>query len=564
MKMKKSPFVFVLLIFLCSFYFFRNKPQPVEVIESSSLASLGNYCLAVRGNGELEPAHWGAASRVIEQWGLPSAMAGGSSASITMFLLNAVAQNPFVNDSNVEPAERNRRAALLIKSFMGFFLELKNTKFSRDFFKLYGTFNKIRAQEMTNSMGAAAAVRNYSEVLTVLNRGTQEGVFSLFSTEPLLRALKNREDKKSQFYIQQLKESVELFGKFDANKDPNLFFRPGIVDFEKASSSFGRWASFYALPEREENTLRAWKDFVTECSSGSENKTWVGLVREKPQCASLYHKVFQTYFDHEPKGHFEEKEIGHPIAVYPSTAVLIGSAARQTEKAFQDYLEKLDPQFGNQFHIQNPEEVVFGYWGAPEKLREIKSLLDTSDEKSRRFYPLGKASWKKVLSLSPAEPGLSALLPFQAGKEKLISAGGWSDLHPINVLKASGCEKVVYLTRQGGESLFAQGVANRLMNLQRDVSLLNTTLNDSGDVNVLPNDGWSKLFNLANPKSSVNTAFSQATAIACTNWNAFDVKTNLAELVEDAYTSAYWINPKAGEVNLTPVLKEKKPGCQPF
>lgn len=568
MKFKKNPLFFALLFAVALGFFIHSQTEKAisnktEFVTEASSTALGKYCMAIRGNGELEPAHWGAAARVIEQWGLPSAMAGGSSGSISMFLLNAVAQNPFVQDSQIDELERNRRASLIVKSFSGFFTELKRTRFTKDFFKLYGELDKAKAEEMTKRMWLSFGVRNYPEIISLVRKGVEQGIFSVVSTEPILRALRNRDEKKSKFYLHQLRESIELFGKFDAMKDANLFFRPGLVNFENAASSFGRWASFYALPSREAVVMKSWKEFVESCSAGSDGKTWNEIMKEKPQCDGLFQAVFRNYFDHEPTERFEDRQIGSPIPVYPSTAVIVGESAKQVEKAFTDYAEKLDTEFGAQFKAKNPEEVLFGYWGEPQALKNIKSKLDINDEKSRRFYGLGLASWKTVLSLSPAEPGLASLLSFEAEGKKIISAGGWSDLHPVNVLKASGCDRVVFLTREGGESLFAQGVANRLMNLKRDKFKLNPSLNTLGDVDADPNDTWSKLFNLANPKSSVNTALSLATAVACTNWNSSDVKKDLDELVESAYRSPYWINPAAVDVNLKPILQEKKPGCQP-
>ena len=43
-----------------------------------------------------------------------------------------------------------------------------------------------------------------------------------------------------------------------------------------------------------------------------------------------------------------------------------------------------------------------------------------------------------------------------------MSAGGWSDLAPTLVLKNMGCERVVYVTREGDESGFATKIAKNL------------------------------------------------------------------------------------------------------
>ncbi|MGZ3745651.1 MAG: hypothetical protein ACXVBQ_17435, partial [Pseudobdellovibrionaceae bacterium] len=95
---------------------------PFFMSAAMSLAGSGayaNYCAAIRGNGELMPAHWGAMSSLVEDQGLPSAMAGGSSASITMFLLESLSQNPL--------AKTNSEKALLIKSFQGYLEALAQT-----------------------------------------------------------------------------------------------------------------------------------------------------------------------------------------------------------------------------------------------------------------------------------------------------------------------------------------------------------------------------------------------------------------------------------------------------
>lgn len=563
MKFKKYAVLGVLMAAIS--YLFISQNKKAGLYEASSVAE-EKYCMAFRGNGELEPAHWGAAARVIEQWGMPLAMAGGSSGSISMFVLNGLAQNPFLNEPQLDPAEKKLRASLMVKSFLGFFIELKKTRFSQDFFKLYGEFNKFKALSITEQMKLELLKNNYTQAIGLINQGVELGLLDLVSMQPLLDALKGKQSVRSQFYLQQLHESIELFGKFDANKDANLFFRPGLISFENASYSFGRWAGFYAVPTEDSQILSAWRNFLKECSAISLKKSWVGILKEKPQCGSLFHTIFEAYFRNEPRVHLEDQEVGSPIPAYPTTSVLVGRAAEQVKQGFIDYDRSLSPQFGQSFKIENSEEVRFGYWGDPAMLGRIESALDKSDEKSRRFLALGKTSWKTVLSLSPAEPGLSPLIPFKLGEKEVVSAGGWSDLHPINVLKASGCERVIFLTRQGGESPFGQGIANRLLNLQKDGTKFgDKTYNDFGDASANPKETWSLLFNLANPKSSINLALAQATAVACTNWNAFDVKKDLMELIEDAYRSPYWISPNAvGEVSLSPVLQEKRPGCQPL
>ncbi|MBC7465655.1 MAG: hypothetical protein H7256_06640 [Bdellovibrio sp.] len=568
--------VFCITTFLALNYL-TNKKSNLGSYSAASVATEPGYCLAIRGNGELEPAHWGGIAKTIEQFGLPTAMAGGSSASISMFWLNSVAQHPLIQTSNIDTLERNSRAALLVKSFLGFFQELKDTKFSQDFFNLYGQYRKSQAQDLTTEMQADLVKKNYPAVIRTLEQGMQLGLFSNDSLKPLILSLSNKSDKRSQFYLDELAESVRQFGKFDASTDANLFFRPPLVNFENASVSFGRFAAFYSARSSKSEIINNWANFFTKCTSDSEGASWAGLIKKNPNCGQIFHNIFQSYFQDEPKLSLENDMIGSPISVYPSTSVLIGDAALEAEKAFVDYDKQLDRQFGKTFKPTNPEEVLFGYWGSAAYLKKIELALDKSDEKSRRFFALGPATWKQVLSLSPAEPGLSPMKMFKANNQNIYSAGGWSDLHPAAILKAAGCQKIIYLTRRGGESLFAQGVANRLMSLNRDVVNLSskidsekkalTKLNDDGDAGADPNSVWSKLFNLANPNSSVNFSLRKADAILCTNWNVFDVKTDLIGLIEDSYNSQYWLSQSATSdtsFKLIVPLTEKVSGCQPL
>ena len=66
----------------------------IAVLAVTANASASDYCLAVRGNGELAPAHWGGFAKLVERMGFPKAMSGGSSASVSLFLFDSVSLNP--------------------------------------------------------------------------------------------------------------------------------------------------------------------------------------------------------------------------------------------------------------------------------------------------------------------------------------------------------------------------------------------------------------------------------------------------------------------------------------
>jgi hypothetical protein len=42
------------------------------IFTSHTTFAQGDYCIALRGNGEAAPAHWGAIAQLVEKLGLPS------------------------------------------------------------------------------------------------------------------------------------------------------------------------------------------------------------------------------------------------------------------------------------------------------------------------------------------------------------------------------------------------------------------------------------------------------------------------------------------------------------
>lgn len=558
-------------LFAGLFYYYQSHTQPsAHSIPDRFPAQESGYCIALRGNGELEPAHWGALARTIEQLGLPEAMAGGSSATVSMFFTEAVASHPLV--ANQPDEVQKERASLLLKSFLGFFTELQKTKSWQDVKALYGTFEKAQNLSTLQKIGLLIQKGQTQAAIQTIQKAVELGIMDLQTAQPLLSSIGSANLKKAYFYWQQLMETVQVFGKFDAAGDDNLFFRTGLLSFEKAAQTFGKVAAFYSVNDQNKKQIQTWQTFFDTCGPKSKDLTWTEIIQRNPTCESLFHSLFANHYDKSTSAVSPENwKIGREIHMYPTTTVLTGAAAQDFKEALKQYHQNMNSKFGKNFRVKNQEEVRFGYWGHPENLQKIAQSLDTTDEKSRRFLPLGLATWKEVISLSPAEPGLSPLKEFSSQGQSYVSAGGWSDLHPTLVLKAAGCDHVVYLTRQGGESLFAQGVAKRLLNLERDWALLASgdakvkRLNDEGD-RIDLTSLWSRLYNLGNPSSSVNRSLAKASAILCTNWNAFDVQKQFVPLIEDSYRSSFWINKEFNSSpisNLKPVLQAQKPGCSP-
>ncbi|MGZ3723929.1 MAG: hypothetical protein ACXVA9_13390, partial [Bdellovibrionales bacterium] len=551
--------------------------------------SAANYCMAIRGNGEIEPAHWGAVANVVERLGLPQAQAGGSSATITMFLVDAIATNSFVRD--MEGAASSARASLLLKSMQGFLTELTATNQWRDFMALLKRSQELKNPKWSHDMSAIfdyaskldvesaqQVIAENKELLTSnYATGVKLGLISQKNYSPLFEAVQRltagKQDaeafandlKTAKFYAAELYSALTVFGSFNAQTDDNIFFRPGVVDFDRLANQFGRIGDFYSLMNPAPEEMSQWQKFFSVCTKPSAGKSWDELVAAEPECQTILSQMMSLHFAEGRGGNFAQNNIGLTIPSFPATAVLTGTAHEDAQKAQADNAEKMDSHFGKTFALRNSEDLRYGYWGRENLLALIDAKRDRSDEKSRRFMSLGPALWSKALGLSPAEPGLSPFKTFESNGVAMTSAGGWPDLHPVLLLRAAGCENIVYITRRGGESLFGQGIAKRLLGYSRDWSLISTSspeakkasakLNNNGDPTDMKSM-WARLYNLANPHSSMKRALKNADAILCTSWDNFEIKNGVGDMIADSYKSPFYVSPTGGLTgeNLSPVL----------
>jgi hypothetical protein len=563
----------------------------ITILFFSNVSLAADYCLSVRGNGELIASHWGAMASVVEKLGLPKAQAGGSSASISIFLLDGIASSKMVK-------QQPETAVFLIKSLEGVTYWMKNQKEWQDFASLAVDAQSLGsadwAQELNkiftevDQAAVTSALQVFYDNLGRIQRNLEVGrklnlinVESFARLSEAVRQVQTSDDltqaqgalKTAKFYAGELYKTYEVFGKFNAEADDNLFFRAGIVNFDGLARQAGRIAGFYANASSQNKN---WNELYTSCSEDLKNKTWSELVEAQPRCQNLLENTIDKFF-RTSGDDFSQKNIGETIVSFPITSVLVDSAYRDAKVAMENYHQNLDPEFGKTFSLTNYDDVRFGYWGRRSALKNIAQNLDYKDAKSQRFLALSEATWYEALRLSPAEPGLSALREFSSSRKTYLSAGGWPDLTPTLILKAYGCKNIVHITRRGGESLFAQGVAKRLLNLDRDWSLLRTTpesyddnwvLNNLGDRSDLSSN-WAQLYNVANDSSSYKKSLRMADAILCTDWNQFKITDGPSAMIAHAYISPFYVNKDGGlfaeEALLQPQLnpKEQHPAGYP-
>jgi hypothetical protein len=526
------------------------------------------YCAAIRGNGEAMPAHWGAMSRLVYERGMPSAIAGGSSASITMFLLESISLN--------QKFATKEQQALIIKSIQGYLEALAQTPEGQAMMTLMS--DKSALKEVINEVAANASMDVGTNSLQFIQQHLGRLQTLLASEE--LKSLINPE---FELYVAQTNELVELaklsnspellqqieyrqgqinyaienLGQFNAETDQSLFFRPGVIDFSELAQSFGRMADFYAgykLQNREfqESVDADLQQFLDQCSQTPQELSWRDLAIQAPHCQELFARAVLTYrnamIQAGAKSRRVNENIGSHLATFPTTSVLTGDALELYQQKRQDYFLNTDPDFGRDFIIHE-QDLSFGYWGPTQALAQIQQsfeegLLYKADAKSQRFLSLGDAPWLEALSTSPAEPGLSSALNLPGNR---ISMGGWSDLHPTLILQAHGCQDIVYVTRRGGESLFAQGVMKKLTDysgfewamfegLSAEQRFELNATGVAADVGAGASE-WSKLYNMANPQSSLRRSMRAASWLLCTDWDRSHSREDMNIMIEEAMTA---------------------------
>lgn len=551
----------------------------------SNVKSDSPYCIALRGNGELKPAHWGALAQTVEVFGIPSAMAGGSSASISTFLVESILLN---SELSQNPKDRARDVAFLIKSFEGFVYSYTDRPEYQRFFEVLRAVHGVnseksvlgRLSDLILEKSTAELILSYRDVKTVLKDVIDSEVFYGPQVQSFHRAFSNyfsgirsvfTKDKWRALKAEheKLKLSLAVFGKFDAKNDQTIFVRDGIINFASLAKIFGIMANFYSLRGATEETHNLMQSLLFTCAHESEGLGWREIALKKPACQTLLNETVRSYAraHNEANPRLAEK-VGAHLSALVSTSVVENQSVTNLLVARKNYQDGQTKNVG--FDIAS-ENLKFGYWGMSTDLNRISTFIQTHADaeevqidKTQRFLSLGEASWEDVLKLSPAEPGLSPMIPFEIGGKELVSLGGWSDLHPVPILKAKGCAKVVYVTRKGGESIFAQGIAKRLLGfanlpwteLDPDDSDSNQTqaLNNRGRTGDVDKD-WSKMFNLANPASSLSVSLKLADAVVCTDWNAFDVTKDFRKLIDEAYAAPIYFKHEMDLLSLKSPLR---------
>ena len=555
---------------------------------SSLPAQAEEYCAAIRGNGENVGAHWASLSRLIEDNGLPSAMAGGSSATISMFFVNSVAGNPVVA-KETDPEKKRKKAALLVKSFSEFLAEMGKTE------------QAVSAQAFMTEMGKegspmAAKLQRLASGSGGVSAGQLSSALQKFY--PLLNPeITQGLLTRPAFFKGEVNNAVKVFGKFDAVEDKNLFLRPGLVDFKEAAVNFGTVADFYE-GNTDPQTAQELESFAEQCAEISHRKHWGDLPNDG--CKARFRRIAANYLQ---KGDFKHQALFAPVGKHiksiPTTSLVQGEAVNRFNDLKTSYARGESNRDYAGFKVDFERELKFGYFtNEGDRIkRGLSPRVSRGDLKSAKFEAIANENWFGPLATSPVEPGLGSLqqIPMNASRELVLaerrkpvtqrwnglpyrrgvlSAGGWSDFHPTAVLEASGCKRVVYITRKDGEAVFAQQIFIRLTGTESEVPFWkelkennNAGWRVSGETE---RSAWNRLYNYGNPQSSFNQALGAADVTFCTDWNRYSPFNGEGPAMEkEAYLAPTLLTPGMPEsfrLNKAEgsASQSRYPGCLPM
>jgi len=471
-----------------------------------------NLCAAVRGNGNYIFTHFAALARIVEQYGIIDAAAGGSSASISIFAYESILMNPVLNtcgEGTCTDRDRALRVALLLKSLRGYFDFIATTDEALAFRQLAPIVQKVREQRIAEiaETDIAAASRALQRILS--SRDLRDIV-----NPEVLEQLQRTENQ--EFHVNEVIAGIQNIGTWSLNTD-RVFFRPGILSFRAIAGKLGRVGSFYAGYGPADN--EAMSAFLDECAPAAAGKSWAAIAGSAEAPTSCGRKYFQLLGawrtklldDEEAYKSRIDDPVGKLLPAFIATSVLNGpQAVGAWQAAMTRYRAGQEPNLQLNF-----ADVKFGYWGRKSDLSRVgANPQQFNDAKTARFLALGPASWREALTYSPAEPGLSRSLEINSNQ---ISAGGWPDLAPTLVLKNLGCRNTIYVTRQGAESEFTKQVA-------RQLDMTPAQERELYEISPLSPNLW----------SGFQTSVRAADAVWCTNWNSF-TDAQITEMADESY-----------------------------
>jgi hypothetical protein len=424
--------------------------------------------------------------------------------------------------------ERPYALAALLKSTLGYLESLGETPEAKS---IRLAIDLVSHPQIKSAMEVPAEkwVEASQKILSVL----KDPKFLSLINPNIIAMLENRDQLgylNYEYKVREVIQAVKEMGKFSAT-DQRILFREGVLNFTSVANTIGYVADFYAGRHNIANASLG--QFIEQCglAAVSANKTWKALSETKTKsggtCGSIFQNSALSFYaglSRDRQSSRPKDQIGMRVPSIVSTAIVEGSPGiSEMLKSQKRYLTDQNPNLNLDFN-----RVLFGYWLPPAYAQRIETeMFKFTDGKSKRFKSLGtNSSWQLALENSPAEPGLSKFSPLS---ETRFSVGGWSDLHPVQVLKAAGCQNVIYVTRRTEESIFLVGnkPVDGVRPMQGISELLGLTEVDRKGI-----------FDLSEPNSGFTSALKAADGVWCTDWNRFKDQ-EIAAMMDEAYNSEF-------------------------
>jgi hypothetical protein len=488
-----------------------QKPPRSQTLQNSKPFQHLDRCVALRGNGTHAVAHLMSLARITAQWGEVQGFAGGSSATITTFLYESILLNAALPQSKGQ--KRDEAIAFLLKSIVGYMSETMDAR-EWSALKIIGVIAaKINetgalawpASEYVKAGEALAAALSSEKMRGLIN----PDVLAMLANAP------NPHFKNYETRVEEVRRSAAALTNLDAS-DPDVFFRPGLLEFSYVMDLIGHVADFYAgIGVDAERLARV----LDGCAPGTGGQIWSEIAAKKldgiaDTCGERFRGLVRDW--RAANRHLGSKRMLQPpgLAV-PNIMVTSVIMDQPTLQKFESYEKSYHRGVSRSLDVKF-ENVKFGYWisaGFPEDVIERWNRTNP-DGKSRKAVSLGSPrTWREILEKSPREPSLGKYMAF-SGRETAsgsVSLGGWSDLHPVQVLKAAGCSKVIYVTRRTAETTFISAgkpFANRKPSGLAEL------------LGMTPAD-YDTIYDIESNRSAFVNALAQADGIWCTDWNRF-------------------------------------------
>ncbi len=491
-------------------------------------------CAGIRGNGQNLFAHYGALARHVEEYGAVTCAAGGSSGSITTFFLESMWANPSLHTCGKYRLCGNRardaRLSLMLKSVIG----LTDTGIFEDVATVAALLDSVSNENILELLQSPAPMEGVEALIRILR-----DLGPLINPE-LIELLLTSPDPV--FHATDIIDGLQDGVQFIVD-DPRVFLRTSVVNFDEFASLLGVYGSFYAgYGPSDDAGMSAW---LRACAKPGIGLTWEEVAelptRDGRSCGETFGDLFNAYreaFAASDAPNRVDDPVGKYIPSFGVTGVLTGDAVAAWQEARAAWINAQPIPFEPNF-----QDVGVGYWGKERELRRIGRRLDRryGDLNSMQFVPLGSASWREVLSSSPAEPGFSPAVPLESGA---LSVGGWADPLRVIPLEALGARRTIAVNRRDGVGGFTVS-ATQLLNAA--------------------DDQIEALYSTTDPNSSFYIGLDRATGVWCTDWDGQGGDPNL--LFNDAYNSPLitedrrFLRPRFGYEIVGPDFPI--PGCVP-